>query len=821
FDWALKFGTSADNDAAGDVTCDINNKVYVLYYANQIMNNAQVAVRNSNGFFNSSFGFGGSGSVIPKGITVDNYDNIYISGIYSGLTNFGDGDIAAVGNSDYFITKHKSNGNFVFKSTAGSLFSDGATSICLDNNNNVIVGGFCNNNIYFDGIAYPAQTKDDALIVKYNTYFSFSEIITSSINCDPNNICIDIVVSGGTAPFTFYVDNNISNSSVCGLSMGNHQIIVTDANDCYIETTINLSTPTAAPINIPSEITACFHDTITLDATSNYIDYLWSTPDAATTQTIEVYDGGHYTVSVTDAYSCTTSATVFVNELPDKDLFVLHELFLCPNESISVQVAGYSNYLWFDGSTSTSHSFTDSGEYWLQAFDGSCWYYDTLTITKLPKPAVNLGGNLTVCEGDSVEIYTDTNFASYLWQDNSTNETYWASETESVFVVVTDNNACTASDTISVTSIPAEDISLGADTTVCTSKPFILDPNDTSANNTYLWSIGDSSNTLSVSSTGQYWVEVTNFAGCISTDTITLTIFPEITLDLGEDISFCTGESDTITVIETYNSYEWSTGSTDNYLFVDSSGIYYLTVTDLNGCSANDFIYVTESTIEPPFLGYDTTLCKGDVYILEPEGVYYSYKWNDGSTTGYQRVTNSGFFSLTVSDAIGCTSSSSINIDFAESPEILNAISGGGTIEIILTGGTEPYLYSHDGDTWQTSNTFNQLSSDFYTIWVMDSNYCMDTIDTYLDVSINIPKFFTPNGDGYNDYWRISGLYQYPEAFVQIFDRYGKKLYEFTNNDIGWNGTYGGHPVPSDTYWYSITLEKDRKPLTGHVTIKR
>lgn len=821
FDWALKLGTSGDDDIAGDVVCDFNNKVYVLYKSDQIVDNAQVSVYNSGGFLNASFGFGGNGSVNPKGIAVDNSNNIYISGIYSSPTDFGDGVVVNVGDTDYFVTKYKSNGNFDFKGTAGSLFADGAMAICLDNNNNIIVGGFCNNNIYFDGTPYSAQSKDDALIVKYNSYFSFSQIITSSINCNPNNLCIDIEVSGGTAPFNYYLNNMPSSSNVCGLSVGNHQIIVTDANDCYIETTISLSAPTATPINIPSTITACFHDTIVLDATSNYVDYLWSTPDAESTQTIEVYDGGNYTVSVTDANSCTTSATVFVNELPDKNLFVVHELFLCPRESISVQVAGYSNYLWFDGSNSASYSFTEGGEYWLQAYDGSCWYYDTLTIILYPQPNVNIGSDINICAGDNIEIDAGSGFVSYLWQDNSTNETYWASETGPVSVVVTDNNGCTTSDAITVTSIPVEDINLGKDTTVCTNEPYILDPNDTSPNNTYLWNTGETSNTLSVSNTNQYWIQVTNFAGCISSDTITVTIFPQPILELGEDISFCEGDSDTIKLTEIYHSYEWSTGATDNYLFVDSSGIYYLTVTDINGCSDKDFIYVTENIIQPPFLGFDTTLCEGDVYILEPEGLYYSYKWNNGSTIAYQTVTIPGFFSLTVSDAIGCTASSSINIDFADVPVILNAISGGGEIVIDVTGGTQPYLYSHDGDTWQTSNIFDQLPSDYYSIAVMDKNYCMDTIDTYLDATIKIPAFFTPNGDGYNDYWVIFGLYQFPEAIVQIFDRYGKKIYEFTNNVIGWDGTYVGLPVPSDTYWYSIILEKGREPLTGHVTIKR
>jgi gliding motility-associated-like protein len=97
----------------------------------------------------------------------------------------------------------------------------------------------------------------------------------------------------------------------------------------------------------------------------------------------------------------------------------------------------------------------------------------------------------------------------------------------------------------------------------------------------------------------------------------------------------------------------------------------------------------------------------------------------------------------------------------------------------------------------------------------------MITVDVYLDQSLQIPDFFTPNGDGYNDTWVITGLYHYPGVTVEVFDRYGKKLYQSAGAQFSWNGIYAGLDLPSDTYWYVITLTEGLEPLTGSVTIKR
>jgi len=149
--------------------------------------------------------------------------------------------------------------------------------------------------------------------------------------------------------------------------------------------------------------------------------------------------------------------------------------------------------------------------------------------------------------------------------------------------------------------VASEIIELGPDSTYCSNFPIILDPQDQSENNTYLWSNLQSTESISVNETGQYWVEVTNIAGCVSRDTIRLTIYEQPIIDLGQDISFCEGGSDTIKVLGDYYNYEWNTGEDTCCIYVDSSGLYSITVTDVNGCFDSDTIIVYESILDPPF----------------------------------------------------------------------------------------------------------------------------------------------------------------------------------------------------------------------------
>ena len=125
-----------------------------------------------------------------------------------------------------------------------------------------------------------------------------------------------------------------------------------------------------------------------------------------------------------------------------------------------------------------------------------------------------------------------------------------------------------------------------------------------------------------------------------------------------------------------------------------------------------------------------------------------------------------------------------------------------------------------------TSNTFIGVSPGYHVVTVRDLNGC--GIGTDQALVIDYPRFFTPNGDGYNDTWHIEGIQSRPLADIYIFDRYGKLLKQLSPLGDGWDGTYNGKLMPSTDYWFTITLDMLYgddvsliKTFKGHFSLKR
>ncbi len=118
---------------------------------------------------------------------------------------------------------------------------------------------------------------------------------------------------------------------------------------------------------------------------------------------------------------------------------------------------------------------------------------------------------------------------------------------------------------------------------------------------------------------------------------------------------------------------------------------------------------------------------------------------------------------------------------------------------------------------YQKENIFNNLPGGDYTVYVKEVDGC-----GFLEEKIsllNYPKFFTPNGDGYNDIWQLSGS-TIKNYSITIFNRYGKLLKELTQSNSSWDGTYGNLPQPSDDYWFQIKFN-DGQIQKGHFSLKR
>lgn len=144
------------------------------------------------------------------------------------------------------------------------------------------------------------------------------------------------------------------------------------------------------------------------------------------------------------------------------------------------------------------------------------------------------------------------------------------------------------------------------------------------------------------------------------------------------------------------------------------------------------------------------------------------------------------------------------------------------TITVIATGTGGDYEYQLDAGPYQDSPVFENVNSGIHTVTVRDKNGC--GYATTEALVLNYPKFFTPNGDGYNDTWNIPDLYNQPTARITIFDRFGKILRQIKPSSEGWDGTYNGHIMTSDDYWFSVSyLDENQvnREFKSHFAMKR
>jgi len=267
-----------------------------------------------------------------------------------------------------------------------------------------------------------------------------------------------------------------------------------------------------------------------------------------------------------------------------------------------------------------------------------------------------------------------------------------------------------------------------------------------------------------------------------------------------------------------------------------------------NECFGLDkFVQLVVEPIPNVELGLDFLVCKDAVTGNGSQTINatpltagnYSYSWTPtnptvdalGNQSAIFTVTQSGIYSVEVTNIdTQCKNTDSVEATFSSEPVSVNAVlitplfsSGTASIEAMPVGGFGVYEYSIDnGLNWQPSAIFAGLSNGNYTILVRDIEQC-GLVQTQSIQTVTYPPYFTPNGDGFNEYWNINGLLQSYQASIYIFDRYGKLLKEISPNGNGWDGTFNGQPMPSTDYWFKIeyTVNSVRQEFKSHFSLKR
>ncbi len=214
-------------------------------------------------------------------------------------------------------------------------------------------------------------------------------------------------------------------------------------------------------------------------------------------------------------------------------------------------------------------------------------------------------------------------------------------------------------------------------------------------------------------------------------------------------------------------------------------------------------------------------ICDDSTVTLFAGNGYDSYVWSTGQTTSSITVSESGNYTVTVTDG-PCDATGEIIVELSSVPTIVDIDTDDWTYDnniiVVSAVGDGDYEYSLDGFIYQSENTFTNLEAGVYTVYIRDINGCGVVEE---DIALlNYPKFFTPNGDGINETWRIPFSYFEPELYVFIYDRYGKLITGFDAESHGWDGTYNGKRLPSTDYWFVVTRQ-DGRVHKGHFSMVR
>ncbi|WP_035654693.1 T9SS type B sorting domain-containing protein [Flavobacterium saliperosum] len=205
----------------------------------------------------------------------------------------------------------------------------------------------------------------------------------------------------------------------------------------------------------------------------------------------------------------------------------------------------------------------------------------------------------------------------------------------------------------------------------------------------------------------------------------------------------------------------------------------------------------------------------------------FTYFWTPGGeTTPTIDVLASGTYTVKVTNGVSCFKERTIivkdsDVAMVESVAVTD-LSDNNTITVFVQGNENEFEYSLDSPTgpFQLSNHFENVTPGIHTVYISDIDGC-GVIPKEVSV-LGIPRFFTPNGDGYNDTWIIKGMEKgfYANSSIYIFDRFGKLLKQMAPGGEGWNGTFNGQLLPSTDYWYVMNLE-DGRIIKGHFALKR
>lgn len=597
--------------------------------------------------------------------------------------------------------------------------------------------------------------------------------IAGAKSCTTPNGGVSLAVSGGSGNYTYLWSTGDTTSSISNLVAGTYHVVVTDKqNNC--SKAMSYAVDDSAKLMISGNVTAsaCTRSTgsiaLTVSGGSNNYAYMWS--NGTTNANLASAQAGTYIVKVTDNTSGCMGTEVFTvteGSGPAATLDVTQPS--CGNNAngaITVNTTGVNTYIWSNGATTRNVSGLKPGSYSVKVTDSATGCSANYTAELNARQQISLVANVTAntsCASAAdgavdVDVAGGSAPFAYAWSNSATTEDIANVFAGNYTLNVTDTNGCTNSIMAVVPTDSSKLINITVDTVMSASCNTIsngsISINVTGGKGSYAysWSNGDTTQNLTNILSGDYTVTVTDSVGCSKSMLISVPVDSTNLLTITLDSTITTGcTASTMGAIRvtpsggtTPYSYMWSNSATTQDLSNITAGSYTLTLTDANGCTAQQTIAVTVDSAKAVKLAVDSVIkvdCSstnsGGILVTTTGGVMpYSYSWSNSATS--EDITNVGIgsYTLVATDNAGCTATITETVTkvpiFVITPSVNNVScygSADGSAGLTIADGSGSYSYSWSNSA--STDSLTNLAPGVYIVTVTDNQtQCMlsDTI---------------------------------------------------------------------------------------------
>jgi len=699
----------------------------------------------------------------------------------------------------------------------------------------------------------------------------------------------------GIAPYTYQWDANAFNQTtqtVTGLSAGNYNVTITDANDCEFVANVTVEEPDAIELSIEMMPVNCIDGddgSATVTATGGTGNYTFEWDAATGNQTGATATNliaGNYSVTVFDENNCFTTTSITITQPATAvTAFGVDSQVSCAGDMdgfVSVIPAGGTGAFSFEWSSNTGNQSTQTaenlgaGDYTVTISDANgCTTTAAASITEPTELSISSAAENNGCagsaDGEASAIATGgtPNAAgnyTYEWSNGQAGPLAINLAEGSYTVTVTDLNGCTATSSVELIAPPALVATItgtGANCFGDTNGSVSVSVEGGIEPYTYEWSPnanGATTPDLTDVPMGTYEVLITDQNGCSIEVEVNIGQSLPLAINLSATDIDCFGESTGTASVSAVGgtqpyTYTWSDSLTTQTISNLAEGTYAVTVTDANGCTQEDAISVSQPNEAFFFTSTSVNVeCTGDtdgeITLTTSGGTpFYEYTINNGATwiqSPFFVGLSAGEYTITARDLGGCTFT---DIATVNEPEPISANAGedvtieiGDSIQLEVTTDT-PGSFTYEWSTFdpdQPSCTscpdpfVRPTTTSTYEVLVTNEFGCTDTDEVIISVdterNVFVANAFTPNGDGANDVFFVQGDEKLSRVVVvRVFDRWGELVYErldieANNRELGWDGTFKGEEMNAATFvWYAEVEFSDgfSEVYQGDVTLIR